>query len=33
MEAGKRRGLGGMTGINTEYFVRGETGMGIVCTC
>ena len=33
-EGGRRVGRGGgMTGINTEYFVRGETGMGVVRTC
>ena len=26
MEAGKRRGLGGITGINTDLFVRGKQG-------
>ena len=30
---GRGGGLGGITGINTEFFVRGETGMGIVRTC
>ena len=37
MEAGKVGGGGGrkegITGINTEFFIRGETGMGIVHNC